>query len=91
MNERENIKSLSQLAMLMEDGENTQAEFFEILRFLTPTRDAGAVLCPMRKEAVCLRRDIPKEGLCKEVLLATAPEVTEGYISVPKALEDAQK
>ncbi len=91
MNEHENIKSLSQLAMLMEDGENTQTEFLEILRFLTLSDAKWEALCPKREDAVSLRADIPKEGLSKEALLALAPDVTEGYISVPKAWEDTQE
>lgn len=91
MNDHQNKASLSRLAMLKEEKEDTQKEFAQILRFLSLPDVSEEALDVKKERRGDWREDVPGKGTDKETVLSLAPAVSDGYIAVPKALEDPEE
>ena len=86
MNNKNNVKNLSSLAMLREEDAKTRAEFEKTLAFLAlPNAPKKELRQSISEHA--LRQDKARKGLEKETLLSLAPEADGEYIILPKALE----
>lgn len=91
------IASAARIALGDEEKNEYAREMNVILSF-------GELLC--KEEAPCevsltdgrcreiktaLRADVPREGLSREALLAAAPTVADGYVTVPRVLSAENK
>jgi Asp-tRNA(Asn)/Glu-tRNA(Gln) amidotransferase C subunit len=84
------VKTQAGLCMLNHEGEVYQKDFSQMLAFLKLPKKTKSDTCLKPDPAACLREDVCRKGIRKDVFLASAPSVLDGYVTVPSAVKEAE-